>query len=72
MTKKSKFGPKLREFKRIKTILEKFLATSQNNFSKILNRGTNKLKSVEKIKKSLIQPPPHPHPTIRDKRVMID
>ena len=34
MRKKSKFGPKLHEFKRITTILESFLATSEMNIQK--------------------------------------
>ena len=58
MRKKSKFGPKLHEFKRITTILEKFLPTSEIIFQKsqiggVLINGN----PWKKIEKPVIDPP---------------
>ena len=66
MRKKSKFGLKLYELKRIRDILDLFLERSKIIFSKIIN-CTNEWRWVEKIKKLIIAP--HPA-TVRDGTVL--
>ena len=68
LRKKSKFGPKLHEFKRIRDILEFILEISKIIFRKsLIGGGTNKWKWAEKNQKIGNWGPP----TIRDGRVYI-